>query len=100
VLLWQVAVEFVAASRKLSAQGFTSKQAWARLHDFMAVLRFVLPSPRILEHARPLHEDQGFSFWDAMIVGACMDCGVDTLYSEDLPGRSVGTKLKILNPFE
>jgi hypothetical protein len=31
VLLWQVACEFVAASRKLSAQGFTASDAWSRL---------------------------------------------------------------------
>jgi predicted nucleic acid-binding protein len=31
VLLWQVACEFVAASRKLNAQGFTALDAWSRL---------------------------------------------------------------------
>jgi predicted nucleic acid-binding protein len=28
VLLWQVACEFISASRKLSKQGFTSTHAW------------------------------------------------------------------------
>jgi predicted nucleic acid-binding protein len=28
VLLWQVACEFISASRKLSKQGFTSTDAW------------------------------------------------------------------------
>ena len=31
VLLWQVACEFVAASRKLSGQGFDAASAWSRL---------------------------------------------------------------------
>jgi predicted nucleic acid-binding protein len=31
VLLWQVACEFVAASRKLRSQGFTVVDAWDRL---------------------------------------------------------------------
>ena len=30
VLLWQIACEFVSASRKLSKQGFTSTHAWNR----------------------------------------------------------------------
>jgi predicted nucleic acid-binding protein len=30
VILWQVACEFVAASRKLDRQGFTAADAWAR----------------------------------------------------------------------
>lgn len=95
VLLWQVAVEFVAASRKLASQGFTPSHAWARLREFMDVLPLIVPSPRVFDHAQALHVDQGISFWDAMIIGACVDCGVRTLYSEDLPGRTVGTKLQI-----
>jgi len=34
-----------------------------------------------------------------MIIGACIDCGVERLYSEDLPGRTVEAKLEIVNPF-
>lgn len=45
VLLWQVAAEFVAASRKLASQGFSSTHAWARLREFMDVLTIVVPSP-------------------------------------------------------
>jgi predicted nucleic acid-binding protein len=99
VLLWQVAAEFVAASRKLTSQGFTHAHAWARLQEFMGVLQLIVPSPKVFEHAQGLHQHQGLSFWDAMIIGACIDCGVQTLYSEDLPGRKVEAKLEIVNPF-
>lgn len=77
VLLWQVAAEFVAASRKLSSQGFTPSHAWARLHEFMDVFPLVLPSPKVMDYAQALHLDRGISFWDAMIVGACFDGGVN-----------------------
>lgn len=99
VLLWQVAAEFVAASRKLAPQGFTPSGAWARLREFMDLLRLIVPSPKVLDYAEKLHRDQGCSFWDAMIIGACLDGGVDTLYSEDLPGRMVEPRLQIVNPF-
>ena len=33
VLLWQVACEFVAASRKLRSQGFTMADAWPATHS-------------------------------------------------------------------
>ena len=99
VLLWQVAAEFIAASRKLVSQGFTSEHAWARLDEFMGVLKLVVPSPGVWAHAKSLHRDQGVSFWDAMIIGACMDCGVDVLLSEDLPGRRIESKIRIVNPF-
>ncbi|PWU11088.1 MAG: nucleic-acid-binding protein, contains PIN domain protein [Terriglobia bacterium] len=99
VLLWQTAVEFMAASRKLTSQGFTAAQAWARLHEFMEVLQLVIPSPRAFEYAQPLHQEQGVSFWDVMIIGACLDGGITTLYSEDLPGRIFKAPLQIVNPF-
>ena len=99
VLLWQVAAEFIAASRKLGTQGFTAAHAWARLHEFMSVLQLIIPSPGALDQAQVLHRDQQISFWDAMIIGACLDCGVKTLYSEDLPGRIIGTELQIVHPF-
>ena len=38
VLLWQVACEFISASRKLHKQGFTSIHAWNRLAEFRDLL--------------------------------------------------------------
>ncbi len=43
VLLWQVACEFVAASRKLKSQGFTNVDAWNRLADYLAIFPLILP---------------------------------------------------------
>jgi len=99
VLLWQVAVEFIAASRKPAAQGFTPADAWARLREFMDVLQLIVPSAKVFKYAQPMHQNQGISFWDAMIIGACIDCGVEMLYSEDLPGRTFAGKLQFVNPF-
>jgi predicted nucleic acid-binding protein len=97
--MWQVTCEFVAASRKLRAQGFTAIDAWNRLADYLAIFPLVLPRTGALERARILHAEDGLSFWDAMIVAACLECGVKRLYSEDLPGRVVSGPLEIVNPF-
>jgi predicted nucleic acid-binding protein len=99
VLLWQVACEFVAASRKLSAQGFTASNAWDRLSEFVGVLRLALPTAGILERARVLHLTHGVSFWDATILAACVETGVDVLYSEDVPGLDTIGALRVVNPF-
>jgi predicted nucleic acid-binding protein len=99
VLLWQVACEFVAASRKLRSQGFTSTDAWDRLADYLAIFPLILPTAGALDRARILHAEGGWSFWDAMIVAACLECDVSRLYSEDMPGRAVGGPLEIVNPF-
>jgi hypothetical protein len=53
VLLWQVACEFVAASRKPRHQGFTTADAWNRLADYQAIVRSsARSSARALERAR------------------------------------------------
>jgi predicted nucleic acid-binding protein len=99
VILWQVAAEFVAAARRLETRGFTREIAWTRLKNFLRVYRLELPSPAVLDHAERLHVDQRWSFWDAMIVGACLEAGVTRLYSEDLPGKPAPPPLQIINPF-
>jgi len=100
VLLWQVACEFLAASRKLSKQGFTSTQAWNRLVEFQDLLPLVLPSAANLTHARELHTQRGVSLWDALILAACLDAGVDVLYSEDVPALETLETLRVINPFK
>ena len=49
VILWQVACEFIAATRKLERQGFTPADAWARLSEFMGVCRLVIPTGAALQ---------------------------------------------------
>jgi predicted nucleic acid-binding protein len=99
VLLWQVACEFIAASRKLAPQGFTVQHAWARLSEFLDLFPLVLPSQQMLGRAGELHLAHGWSFWDAMIVAGCQECGADRLYSEDIPGGRIPIELEIINPF-
>ena len=98
-MLWQAACEFVAASRKLVRQGFTHDHAWNRLTEYMALFPLVPPTSEVLNRAKPLHTRQGWSFWDAMIVAACLEAGVARLYSEDLSGRVAPEPLQIINPF-
>ena len=50
VLPWQVACEFVAASRKLKSQGFTMGDAWDRLADFLAIFPLILPQQGTLKY--------------------------------------------------
>jgi len=39
------------------------------------------------------------SFWDALIVAGCLEEGVGTLYSEDIPSRGEFGPLRVVNPF-
>ncbi len=100
IILWQVACEFIAASRKLDRQGFTAGDAWARLSEFLGVCRLVTPTgATVLERAKSLHLAHHVSFWDAMILAACLDTGVHLLYSEDIPGGEISS-IAAVNPFK
>jgi predicted nucleic acid-binding protein len=98
-LPWQVACEFIAASRKLTGQGFTATAAWSRLSEFLGVFRLVLPTQGVLDRAKGFHVTHDVSFWDAMVLAACAEAGVDVLYSEDLPGLEGLGALRVINPF-
>jgi predicted nucleic acid-binding protein len=99
VLLWQVACEFVAATRKLAGQGFTTGEAWQRLAEYLELFPLVVPSRETLTRARHLHLDDQRAFWDALILAGCLEAGVARLYSEDLSGGRPTPGLEIVNPF-
>ena len=100
VLLWQVACEFLSASRKLSKQGFTPAEAWNRLAEFQDLLPLVLPTAANLVRAKELHVSRGASLWDALILAACVEAGVEILYSEDVPGFDDFEGVRVVNPFK
>ncbi len=100
VLLWQVACEYVSASRKLSAYGLSRQQAYTDLRRLRVAWTPVLPSWPVIDKAESLMVTGNLSFWDAMIVAACVEGGVRTLYTEDFDSStSAISGVKIVNPF-
>lgn len=99
-LLWQVACEFVSASRKLAPFGFTKAQAWREVERMRVLWKLILPSEKVLTRAEQLTATQNFSFWDAMIVAACMEGSITRLYTEDFDNSlKQATGVEIVNPF-
>jgi len=98
VILWQVAVEFVSAFRKVGGDD-GAQEAWQYLQEFLDLMPLVLPRRGVLDRARILHVERQWSFWDALIAAASLDAGVTRLYTEDLPGSPQPEGLEIINPF-
>ena len=99
VMLWQVAIEFIAASRKLAARGMTPQEAWDQLRFYLAAMPLILPASTVLDRAKDMHLKRQMSFWDALVIAAAADAGATRLYSEDLPGAGV-EGLQVINPFK
>ena len=98
VLLWQVACEFVSASRKGLPAKSDLAVVWSRLAELRAAFPLVLPTDAMLTRAAELQCRTRIQFWDSLIYSACLEAGIGRLYSEDMPGCTI-EGLEIVNPF-
>lgn len=99
VLLWQVACEFLSASRKLEAYGYASGHAVADILGLRQSWATLLPDWAALDRAERLRTAYSLSFWDAVLIAGCLEAGVRTLYSEDFDAYARIDSLEIVNPF-
>ena len=94
----QVLNEFVAVARRKLGKDWDAIEA--AIEDMLALVEPPLQlSLATNKAARVLARDQGFSFYDSLIVASALDADCETLYTEDMQdGRKIGT-LTIRNPF-
>jgi len=59
----------------------------------------VIPAAHTLEGYFELHSRFSLSHWDAMLLAACKEAGVNTLYSEELDAGTNYDGLAVVNPF-
>lgn len=98
-LLWQVACEYVAASRKLQPIGVSPNDIWDNLRILQANWTLVLPDWQHLARAETLMQRHSLSFWDALLIAVASESGVATLYSEDFTGLPPIGGLTVVHPF-
>ena len=99
ILLWQVACEYISASRRLREFGFSRSDALNDVRELRGVWRLEMPHWSIVEIAETLWGRYSLSFWDSMIVAACLHAGVERLYTEDFSAYPRIDTLEIVNPF-
>ena len=99
VLLWQVVCEFFSASRKLEPYGFSAADAWHYVQRLGNAWQIMFPTWNVQTRAYELTNRYSISYWDALLLGACKDAGVERLYSEDLDTHDGIDGLEIVNPF-
>jgi predicted nucleic acid-binding protein len=99
-LPWQVAGEFVRYLRACEDQ-----RQLTRAHTLRYVTLFrryfplILPTAVVLDKALELSARFSLSHWDSMLVAACLEAGVDTLYTEDMGAPVKYDSLGLINPF-
>jgi predicted nucleic acid-binding protein len=100
VLPWQVAGELLSNLRKRESDGrITSAEVEAHFRNFLAMFPLVLPTAQIFSRSFALYSRFSLSHWDSMLLAACKETGVTTLYSEDMDAGTDYDGLTIVNPF-
>lgn len=99
VISFQVVQETLhVLTRKLKVVASAEDAAFFMQQALQPLWR-VLPSPALYAQALQIQQDQGFAFYDSLIVAAALEAGCKRLLSEDLQhGQRIG-KLRIENPF-
>lgn len=81
------------------------KRPWPEITQALAMLRVLFPDPQAItvgthQAAVKIAEQEGLSFYDALIVGSAIEAGCTSLLSEDMQhGRIIQQRLTIRNPF-
>ena len=98
-LVWQVACEYLAASRKLKSLGLSYDHAVDRVQSLRAGWTTILPTWNVMDRMGTVRSRYNLSFWDGLLVATCLEAGVRRLYTEDFDAYSKIDSLEIVNPF-
>lgn len=99
VLPWQVVCELGAVLVRASRRGDLRRDPAAALSLFRNRFPVAMPTPGVLDVGLHIHRHYQVAYWDALLIAACAEAGVDRLYSEDLPSRPEIAGVTVVNPF-
>jgi len=100
VLPWQVAGEILNNLRRSEAAGdLPAGDVEPQLRTFLAMFPLVIPNAAAFARYFQLRARFRLSHWDTMLLAACHEAGVTTLYSEDMDAGTDYDGLRIVNPF-
>lgn len=100
ILLWQVAVEFVSCLRRWENEGRLDRTATLQhVEHLETTFPCVMLSHSLLGRSLDLSSRYSLSHWDSLLLAACLDAGVDKLYSEDLDDGMTYDTVTVVNPF-
>jgi predicted nucleic acid-binding protein len=94
----QVLQEFFVVITRKVPRPLPARKATERMHELSAWHVFCPDADDVVAAAR-LHESQGLSFWDALIVHAASELGCEALWSEDLQSDRAIRGVRVRNPF-
>lgn len=100
VIPWQVLGELANQFRRWQHTGALTREGMLRyLAAFRNLFPTRMPTLAVLDRALELTGRYSLSHWDSMLLGACMEAGIDTLYTEDMGAPIAYDSVRLINPF-
>jgi predicted nucleic acid-binding protein len=98
-LFWQVLGELVQQLRRWKETGrLTAAEFLQHVQAFRHLFPLILPTVGVLDRALDLAARFSLSHWDRMILGACQEAGITTLYPEDMGAPRNIDGVQLVNP--
>jgi predicted nucleic acid-binding protein len=99
-LLWQVAGELLNQLTYWQHQMLLQRQEASRMfRQTRKLFPLVLPTGQTLDNALQLSDKYSLQHWDSMLLGACLEAGITTLYTEDMGAPRKIDTIELINPF-
>ena len=99
ILIWQVLTESVRQLRRWKDKGeLTDAEFVQHVQAFRTLFPLQFPIEAVLDRALDLASRFSLSYWDSMILGACQEAGVTTLYTEDMGAPTTIDGIQLVNP--
>ena len=96
----QAAVEYLGCLRKWENLGRHTRDVTQDHLDWLLESFSIIPaSPTVLRHSLELSSRYSLSHWDSLLLAACLEAGVETLYSEDMQDGANYDGVRVVNPF-
>lgn len=101
VLPWQVAVEYLNGLRRWARSGkVAAGRVESQLEELLAIFPLAFPTRDVFGISLSLSSKYSLSHWDSMLLAACIDARVTTLYSEDLSDGMTYESVTVINPLK
>ena len=100
VFPWQVLGELIRQLRFWQDQSQITRDTLLRyVAAFRRLFPIVMPTLDVVDRALELTGRYRLSHWDSMLLGACREANVDTLYTEDMGAPASCDGIRLINPF-
>jgi predicted nucleic acid-binding protein len=99
IISTQVIQEFFCVASRKFVKPMDTTACRVYLDTVLSPLCEVYPNIELYRQAISVHEETGYTFYDALIVATALEAGCKTIYSEDLQHNRKLHGLEIKNPF-